>query len=76
MKAESKFWERLIWTLFVLLIGICIGQYLRIKQVEPQLATAQSEIKASHTLLVKDLTDLDVRLKLIEKKVLGMRIGD
>jgi len=60
--------------LFCLLIGTGLGMFYRIKQVEPQLTTAQAEIKQSHRLMVKDLTDLDVRLGLVEKKVHGMRV--
>jgi len=74
MNYDGEFWNCLIWTIFILFIGIGIGQYWRIVQVEPQLTIAQAEIKKSHSLMVKDLVDLDVRLTLIEKKIHGMRV--
>lgn len=74
MNRDGKFWNWLIWTMFILLIGFGIGQWYRIKQIEPQLTIAQAEIKRSHSLMVKDLTDLDVRLTLIEKKVYGTSV--
>lgn len=74
MNCYDKFWDWLIWTLFVLLIGIGLGMAWRIKQVEPQLTIAQAEIKRSHSLMTKDLTDLDVRLTLIEKQIHGTRV--
>jgi putative copper export protein len=60
--------------LFCLLIGTGLGMFYRIKQVEPQLTIAQAEIKRSHSLMVKDLTELDVRLTLIEKQIHGTRV--
>lgn len=74
MNRDGKFWTSLVWTLFVLIIGVILGQYWRIVQVEPQLTTAQAEIKHSHSLMVKDLTELDVRLTLIEKQIYGTRV--
>jgi len=74
MKRDGKFWNWLIWTLFVLLIGIGLGMFYRIKQIEPAFEITQAEIKESHKLLVKDFTELDIRLTLLEKKIHGMRV--
>ena len=74
MNRDGKFWNSLIWTLFILMIGIAFGMWWRIKQVEPNLSIAQAEIKRSHSLMVKDLVDLDVRLTLIEKQIHGTRV--
>ena len=74
MNRDGNFWLTLVWTMFVLLIGIGLGMAWRIAQVEPNLSIAQIEIKQSHRLMVKDLTDLDVRLTLIEKQIHGTRV--
>ena len=66
--------EFLMVILFCLLFGTGLGMFYRIKQVEPQLTTVQAEIKQSHSFMVKDLTDLDVRLTLLEKKIYGTRV--
>jgi hypothetical protein len=68
MNRDGKFWNWLVWTMFILLIGMGLGMWWRITQIEPNLAIAQAEIKRSHSLMVKDLTDLDVRLTLIENE--------
>ena len=74
MNRDGNFWTLIVWTMFVLLIGIGLGMFWRIQQVEPQLTTAQAEIKRSHSLMVKDLVDLDVRLTLVEKQIHGARV--
>ena len=74
MNRDGKTWNWLIWTMFVLLIGIGLGMFWRIKQVEPNLRTAQAEIKQTNRLMAEDLADLDVRLTLIEKQIYGTRV--
>ncbi len=69
-----KGWNLVVWTLFILLIGIGLGQWWRIVQIEPKLRDAQDEIIKYNRNVAKDLTDLDVRLTLIEKKIHGTRV--
>ena len=66
--------EFLMVILFSLLVGTGLGMFYRIKQVEPQLTIAQTEIKQSHSLIAKDITEIDVRLTLLEKKIYGTRV--
>jgi len=66
--------EFLMVILFSLLVGTGLGMFYRIKQIEPQLTIAQTEIKQSHSLIAKDITELDVRLTLLEKKIYGTRV--
>ena len=74
MTPNGKIWNWLVWTLFVLLIGIFLGQFYRISQVEPNFLITVSEIKQYNRLIAKDITELDVRLILLEKKIYGMRV--
>ena len=74
MTPNGKIWNWLVWTLFVLLIGIFLGQFWRISQVEPNFLITVSEIKQSNRLIAKDITELDVRLTLLEKKIYGTRV--
>ena len=74
MNRDGNFWTLIVWTMFVLLIGIGLGMWWRIQQVEPQLTTAQAEIKEYQRSMARDFTDLDVRLTLVEKQIHGTRV--
>ncbi len=71
---KEKAWMWIVWSLFILLIGVGLGQWWRIKQIEPKLRDAHIEILESNRKIAHDLTDLDVRLTLMEKKVYGTRV--
>lgn len=74
MNRDGTFWDRLIRITFILFIGVALGMTYRIKQVEPQLTTAQAEIKRTNRLMAYDLADLEVRIILLEKKIYGGRV--
>ena len=74
MNRDGTFWNWVPWTLFIFMICIATGQYWRIVQVEPQLITAQAEIKRTNRLMAEDLADMDVLITLLEKKIHGGRL--
>ena len=61
-------YEKILTLFFVLLIGIGLGYYWRACQVEPTLIQKIEKVKENQREVSKELTSLEVRIGILEKK--------
>jgi len=66
-------YEKILTLFFILLIGVGLGYYWRACQVEPALIQKIEKVKENQREISRELTSLEVRIGILEKKNLRRR---